>query len=188
MNWLAHLLLSDPEETFRIGNLLPDLMPMGQLVHLPAEYQRGIQRHREIDAFTDSHPVFRRSTQRFETPYRRFGGVLVDLFYDHFLANNWAEYSETTLPDFAAEVYASFEGVQHILPPEIVAGLRQMQATNLLCSYSEVSGISGALQRISSRLKRPVELAPAVAVLERHYGAFHEDFREFFPTLLGRWR
>jgi hypothetical protein len=89
MNWLAHLFLSDPEPACRIGNLLPDFLSANVLAGLPAAFQRGIAQHRRIDAYTDAHPVFRRSVQRFAPPFRRYGGVLVDIFYDHFLARDW---------------------------------------------------------------------------------------------------
>src|SRR4051794_7971427 len=109
MNWLAHLLLSDPAPAFRIGNLLPDLMPGPALAQMPAEYQGGIAQHRRIDAFTDSHPIFRRSILRVEPPQRRYAGILVDIFYDHFLSVGWAAHSRVPLREFLAEVYGSFE-------------------------------------------------------------------------------
>lgn len=71
MNWLAHLLLSEPPPTLRVGGLLPDLVSAAVLENLPMEFQRGIERHRQVDAFTDSHPIVRRSVQRI----RRYGGL-----------------------------------------------------------------------------------------------------------------
>lgn len=183
MNWLAHLFLSDPTPAFRLGGLLPDLVSMAAMAELSPEFQRGIQRHRQIDTFTDAHPVFRRSVQRFAPPFRRFGGVLVDIFYDHFLARDWASYSETPLPDFAAEVYASFDSHCGEIPHEAHPPLREMRTSNWLCSYRELSGISAALSRISLRLRRPIDLAASVPILEEQYGAFQADFADFFPEL-----
>jgi acyl carrier protein phosphodiesterase len=187
MNWLAHLLLSEPDPAYRIGNLLPDLMPMAQLARLPAEYQRGIVRHRQIDAFTDSHPVVRRSIQRIEAPYRRFGGVLMDVFYDHFLAVGWQRYSPVPLPEFLAEVYDAFDAEHEALPEEVCSWLRQIKRVDLLGSYRKIDGVADALRRMERRLKRPVQLAAAVGVLEQHYQAFQADFDEFFPCLLTNW-
>src|SRR4051794_31634321 len=128
MNWLAHLYLSDPTPAFRIGNLLPDLLPMTALVDLPPEFKRGAEQHRQIDSFTDSHPIVRQSINRVEPPLRRFGGILVDVFYDHILAREWHKYSSAPLPDFAAEVYASFESCRGDIPPEAYLHLERIRA------------------------------------------------------------
>src|SRR5262245_37378391 len=106
MNWLAHLLLSEPSAAFRIGNVLPDILSLAELRCLPAEYLAGAECHWRIDAFTDSHPVFRRSMARLTPPHRRFGGVLMDLFYDHFLAVDWSSHASVPLEQFAQSVYA----------------------------------------------------------------------------------
>ena len=183
MNWLAHLLLSDPTPAFRLGGILPDLVSAPRLVDMPSEFQGGIQRHRQIDAFTDSHPIFRRNVQRLNPPFRRFGAILVDVFYDHFLSRDWQSFSDTSLPAFTSEFYASFESLRADIPPDAYARLQQMQAGDWLCSYGDVSGVAQALQRISSRLRRPFDLAPSISVLEHDYDSFHTDFTIFFPEL-----
>jgi acyl carrier protein phosphodiesterase len=184
MNWLAHLLLSEATPAFRLGAILPDLLSATALADLPADFKQGIQRHRAIDAYTDSHAVFRRSVRRFTPPFRRFGGILTDVFYDHFLARDWASFSDRPLPEFAADVYASFESRRADIPPEAYRGLQRMKAADLLCSYRDLSGIAAALHRISSRLRRPFDLAPSVHILERDYDLLHADFTQFFPELL----
>lgn len=183
MNWLAHLFLSEPDPAFRIGNLLPDFARVHTLTGLPPQFQRGIQCHLKIDRFTDSHPVVRGSMQRFSPPYRRYAGILVDVFYDHFLARDWASHSSTPLPAFASAVYQSFDLLGSEIPSEAHVRLLQMRADNWLCSYGDLAGISNALQRISTRLRKPFELAGSVSVLKDHYDAFGRDFDEFFPQL-----
>lgn len=183
MNWLAHLLLSEPTPAFRVGGILPDLVSAAVLEGLPLEFQRGILRHRQVDAFTDAHPVFRRSVERFQPPLRRFGGVLVDIFYDHFLSRNWHIYSDIPLPVFVAECYAAFEETRTDLPPEAYAHLQRIRAGDWLGSYCEIAGIAHTLQRISTRMRRPIDLTPAVAVLESDYDSFHADFMAFFPRI-----
>jgi acyl carrier protein phosphodiesterase len=185
MNWLAHLFLSEPTPAFRIGNLLPDILPPQELIHLGREFQRGIQRHRQIDAFTDSHPVVRRSILLIGPAYRRFGGILTDMFYDHFLASDWPRYSEATLEEFSSTIYASFEALDGDLPATACLRLRQIKAADLLCSYRDIDGIGRALEGMGRRLRRPAALGDSIAELERHYDALHADFAEFFPELCG---
>ncbi|MDB6068331.1 MAG: hypothetical protein JWR26_4539 [Pedosphaera sp.] len=183
MNWLAHLLLSEPTPAFRLGGILPDLASASALAGMPPEFQGGIRRHHQIDAYTDSHAIFRRSVHRFSPPFRRFGGILVDVFYDHFLASDWESYSDKSLPDFTSDFYASFESHRADIPPEVYERLLQMKAGNWLCSYGDVQGVATTLGRIGSRLRRPFDLAPAIAVLERDYKLFHGDFTAFFPEV-----
>lgn len=183
MNWLAHLFLSEPTAAFRIGNLLPDLVPAASLRELPAEFLRGVECHRRIDAFTDSHPVVRRSIARLAPPHRRFGGVLMDLFYDHFLAVDWENHSEVTLEQFTRSVYADFEANRHELPPAATETLQGMRNADWLCSYRETANVRLSLDRIGSRLRKPQALGGSVAELERNYAALHADFTEFFPEL-----
>ena len=183
MNWLAHLLLSEPTPAFRVGNLLPDVLSAADLKLLPPEFQRGIRRHLQIDAFTDSHPVVRRSILLLGPAHRRFGGILTDMFYDHFLACDWHRYSAATLEDFSVTIYASFESLREVLPPAASVRLRHIKAADLLCSYREIDGIRRALEGIGRRLRRPVALGESIAKLELHYDVLHADFTEFFEKL-----
>ena len=183
MNWLAHLYLSEPSPAFLAGSILPDMVSMNVLAELPADFQPGIMRHRQIDAFTDSHAMFKRSVNRFTPPLRRFGTILVDVFYDHCLARNWRTFSTAHLPDFTAGVYASLDSIWADIPVQARPGLAHMRLEDWLSSYRDISGINRALERISRRMRRPFDAALAIEVLERQCDAFDEDFRAFFPEL-----
>jgi len=157
MNWLAHLYLSEPDPAFRLGNLLPDLIPARSLTSLPAEFQKGVGQHRRIDAFTDSHPVVRRSIQRIEPSSRRFGGILCDIFYDHFLARDWASYSSQLLPEFARTIYASFDQYRASIPPRVLPGASvacfqflMRKAGSSLRIIADYSPMSAAFRSIAS--------------------------------------
>ncbi len=183
MNWLAHLYLSEPDAAFRVGNLLPDWLRPCDLVGLPEGFQRGIERHRRIDAFTDAHPLVRQSVRRFEKPFRRYGGVLTDIFYDHFLAVGWGGHSAEPLGEFVHGFYDSVKQVQRHIPAKACAVLEHMRAGDWLCSYATLSGIEMTLRRMSRRLRFPFDLAASMPVLEKHYEDFRADFEAFFPKL-----
>ncbi len=184
MNWLAHLLLSEPSPAFRLGNILPDMLRNRVLETLPDEFQSGIARHKAIDSFTDSHFVPKRSITRMNAPFRRFGGVLTDVFYDHFLTRDWNTYSNIPLDSLVAEFYASFDSFRGDIPLEVFGALQRMREQNWLGSYGDVRGIEITLQRISFRLKRPFPLQEAIVELERNYDFLSDDFNEFFPQLM----
>ena len=183
MNWLAHLILSEPSPAFRIGNLLPDILPWSELRAMPSHYQGGIECHRLIDGFTDAHPIFRRSMARIEAPYRRYAGILIDVFYDHFLAGEWDRYSTIPLEELLREVYASFPAHEAELPPVAFARLMGIREGNWLGAYAEMNGVRRALKGIGRRFRKPVPLEEATEQLPLHELALRADFAEFFPEL-----
>jgi len=97
MNWLAHLLLAEPNPELRLGNLLGDLVKGEERKILNPQLQRGLECHQAIDIFTDKHSIVKCSKKRLDPQYRRFAGILVDVFYDYILANNWDDYSDRSL-------------------------------------------------------------------------------------------
>lgn len=183
MNWLAHLFLSEAEAEFRLGNLLPDFLGLHELSALPSAFHPGIARHRMIDAFTDSHAVVRRSIRRLRRDQQRFGGIIVDLAYDHFLACHWDRFATTPLTVFTREFYGQMEAYRSLLPTEVLHAFDLMREEDWLCSYREVAGLADTLRRVGNRFRRPVNLAAAMEEIENDRDGFTADFLEFFPDL-----
>ena len=108
MNFLAHLYLSGDNPKVKVGNFIGDFVKGKNLKdRFEADIARGIGLHREIDWFTDTHSIVKQSKDRLRPKYRHYSGVIVDIFYDHFLAKNWDRYSKQLLPDFAEESASS---------------------------------------------------------------------------------
>ena len=187
MNWLAHAFLSSADTDFRLGNLLADIVKGRDLEGMPPAFLAGVRCHRAIDSFTDSHPVPRRSRVRIASEWGRFSGILIDVFYDHFLAANWDRYADLPLPAFTASVYGALAQRQVLLPEHARDAARVMAAGDLLGSYRQIEGVETALRRMSCRLSmrtnRVIALEGAAASLESHYRGLGEDFVEFFPKL-----
>lgn len=187
MNWLAHLFLSDQNVESRLGNLLADLVKGSARQELNSNLQRGIECHQVIDAFTDCHLVVQRSKERIGSGKRRFAGILVDVFYDHFLAKNWSEYSNVPLEQFTGEIYESFQAYQGNIPAVASEIIAHMAAEDWLGAYRNVTGVEDTLVRISKRLSvrlsKSFMLDQAVSELTTHYVEFEHDFQEFFPEL-----
>ncbi len=184
MNYLAHLFLSDGTPASLIGNLLGDFVK-GSAVNLYSEEIRnGIDLHRKVDRYTDSHAVVRSSKSLVCAQRRRFAGVLIDVFYDHFLAKNWLEYSEVPLRDFSQDVYKILQDNRDILPDSLQRVLPTIIARDLLSSYQEIAEIGITLTRMSARLKRTNNLASGIEDLTANYQRLESDFRDFFPDLI----
>ncbi|HUG82141.1 MAG TPA: ACP phosphodiesterase [Bryobacterales bacterium] len=185
MNFLAHLYLSGDDPDVLVGNMMGDFLKGIGASGYPAAIQEGIRLHRGIDSFTDAHPVFARSRRRFEPPYRRYAGVLVDVFYDHFLAAGWSTYSpHESLASFAHRSYAILSSAPVDLPPRMQRAVRAMAEQDWLGSYASRGGIDLTLQRMSRRPKRPNPLAAAGSQLALHADGLQSDFAEFFPDLI----
>jgi acyl carrier protein phosphodiesterase len=187
VNWLAHVFLSEPNAGFQLGNLLADVVRGPQRDGMSAEFLRGAACHKAIDAFTDAHPVVKRSRARIGSEHRRFSGVLIDVFYDHYLARNWRRYSTIALDEYTAAFYASARPHLGELPSDARAMLERIISRDLLGSYVRVDGVEHALRRIStylnSRWKKQFALDQGVRDLHAHDDALAADFAEFFPVL-----
>ncbi|CAM5772966.1 ACP phosphodiesterase [Labrys miyagiensis] len=182
MNYLAHLLLSPPDAAFRVGNLLPDLVHLPEQEKFTGRYREGIEMHRRIDAFTDAHPVTRRSRERLWPTYRRFSGIIVDIVYDHCLIERWRAYHPCSLSDFLDEVRSGLPPLEADLPETTYRHIRSI--TQWAGDYATLEGVSDAMKRVGSRLRRPVDFSGLYPELERHRQGFLDDFDCFFPQLL----
>jgi acyl carrier protein phosphodiesterase len=184
MNYLAHLFLSPTNDLVKIGNLAGDFIKGVDTTLLPDEIQHGIILHQAIDKFTDSHSIVTQSKQRISPSYRRFSGVLIDIFYDHFLTKHWQTYSNIQLVDFTQNIYTLLATHHAVLPPRLQQIVPMMRSEDWLTSYQTVSGIEQTLKRLQTRLKYDFTLITAIDELTCQYDDFEHDFRLFFPDIL----
>ena len=187
MNWLAHVFLSEANVEFQLGNLLADIVRRQQRDGLPEDFIRGALRHHAIDVFTDGHPIVKRSRARLSPQYRRFSGVLMDVFYDYLLATQWSAYSSITLDEFTTQFYSRATATNIALPDSAQFTLERIIEHDLLGQYRNVDGVRNSLRRLSMQLaarwQRDFNLDASVAELIEHEDALTEDFAEFFPQL-----
>jgi len=185
MNFLAHAYLSGNNEDILIGNFIADAVKGTHLDRFREGIRKGIRLHREIDSFTDQHPVFLLSRQRIQEEYGRFSGVVIDIYYDHFLARNWDEYSDLDLSEFAIDIYRLMLANYTILPAKSKRILPYMVIHNWLVGYSRLQDLQWVFDGMSRRSKRYNSgMEGAVASLRANYEAFHADFRAFFPDMI----
>lgn len=183
MNFLAHLYLSWESEQIMVGNFIADFVKGKEAESYQKDISLGILLHREIDSFTDKHRQFAESKRRLWLRHRHYSSVIVDIFYDHFLAKNWDEYSKTSLDKFAQHAYAAIQLFEKILPPRAKRILPYMIANNWLVNYQKLEGIDRAMQGMARRASFPSEMARAIEDLQKDYENFENDFTTFFPEL-----
>jgi len=184
VNFLAHLFLSGDAPELLVGNLMGDFVKGRLEGHFPPGIERGILLHRGIDSFAGRNRYFLRSKRRLDKFFGLYRGVLVDLFYDHFLAAHWEDYADVPLSLFISDAWRVLREHEEFLPDRLQQIMPFMFA-EWLPSYRDISGIAGVLRRISHyRVKRANRLGEGAEELNRHYGELYGDFREFFPELL----
>jgi acyl carrier protein phosphodiesterase len=184
MNYLAHFYLSGDQEHLLIGNFIADSVKGKQIELFANDWQRGITMHRNIDFFTDTHAITSRSKDRLRAEFNHYSGIIVDVFYDHFLAKNWNEFSREPLENYSERIYSLLEKHTENFPERPRTMLPFMKKHNWLKSYSEIEGIRHVLSGMSRRVREGSKMEMATHALEKNYDAFEKDFREFFPQLI----
>ncbi len=184
MNYLAHLYLSADSSETLVGGLLGDFVK-GRLApgRFPPRVQAAIALHRRIDTFVDSHPATLRSRSRFAPGFRRYAGILLDLFHDHFLARDWRGHAGEPLAVFTDRAYRAFARHETLLPARARWVARAMARDDWLGSYGHPDGVRRALQGIATRLARANPIAAGHAELAREYRRLEDDFHELLPAV-----
>ncbi|HTP65656.1 MAG TPA: ACP phosphodiesterase [Geobacteraceae bacterium] len=178
MNFLFHLYLSGDDAEILVGNLMGDFVKGKLAGRFPAGIEEGIMFHRRIDSFAGMNRHFLGSKRRLDVRFGHFRGVLVDLYYDHFLAVHWDDYAAVPFMQFLADTRLTVKRYGNVLPDRLRA-VEPYIFGELLPSYLEVAGIERALTRMSGRIERRNPLAEGGEELRRHYGEICEDFRGF---------
>ncbi len=150
----------------------------------PKRVQQGILLHRQIDSYTDHHPTVRQSTRRLHANYSHYSGVIVDMYYDHFLAANWGDYSDVPLDVFADEFYTTLETHRDILPERTLGMLPYMKKRKLAPELCQPGGSRKDTHANERRTAYKSNMHLAVHDLRAHYTAFQEEFTVFFKELL----
>jgi acyl carrier protein phosphodiesterase len=154
VNYLAHAFLSSNTDEM-LGNIIADSVKGNKYLLFPESISQGIVLHRKIDFFADIHPIFRESKARINPSLRRYSGIIIDIFYDHFLASRWTDYSDATLTEFSQEVYRVLYANYEILPEKFKSFLPRMVQYDYLYNYAFADGLERALRQFSHRYHLP---------------------------------
>ncbi|MEQ8238426.1 MAG: ACP phosphodiesterase [Cyclobacteriaceae bacterium] len=184
MNFLAHLFLSGDNQELRLGNFSGDFVKGNQMNIYPDQIAQGIKLHREIDRFTDTHQIVLLSKKRLRPKYRHYSPVIIDVFYDHFLASLWADYHPQPLEQYVNEFYRYTETKLNLLPVNAQHTFKYMKRDNWLYNYQYIEGIDRALTGMSRRTLYESKMDEATLELKKDYELFKSEFQLFFPVLI----
>jgi len=184
MNFLAHLYLSGADTEIRLGNFIGDYVKGKKFDKYPEKVQLGIRLHRAIDSFTDTHSSTRSCIELFRPDYGKYAGVVVDVIFDHVLANEWPKYSNTELKSFTRSFYLQMVHRYSLLPDQVKRFLPFMIQSNRLYSYRTKEGLKRAIDIMSSVTSLPDKSSSALIVLAENHDQFYLQFNTLFPELI----
>lgn len=183
MNYLAHLTLSFDNPALMVGNFVADFTRRKLYPTFPAAVRQGIELHHYIDHFTDSHPTTEAARALLRPRQAKYSGVVLDMFYDHFLARQYARWGRASLDQFAHNSYAVLGEAQDLFPAKAARTLRYMQGGDWLRAYASEEGLAKSLAGLSRRAGFDNAMAQAMTQLQTERQFFEEGFESFYPQL-----
>ena len=186
MNYLGHLVLSGSDEKILLGNFLGDHVSNKTLNLYDSTIQKGIELHREIDLFTDSHPISRELRAMLFDQYRHQSRVILDLFYDHFLAADFRDFQSISLYEYVIKVFDILQKQLHLMPESAKHYFMAMRKYGWLEVYTSIDGIHLVLNQMSRR-KNMDPMGPSIEVLEKHYPYFRSQTHAFLHDAIAQF-
>ena len=183
MNFLGHLYLSGDEPLVIVGNFMADAVKGGRLERYHPQLARGIRLHRAIDSFTDVHPMHRTGRERVRTHAGLYAGVVMDLFFDHLLAERWSTRHSEPLAEYAQRMYALIQTHSQHLPDRTRDMLPYMVKNDWLTGYAHIDGIGRALAGLAGRVPGGEVMVGAEQVLADHLDQYRMEFDAFIADI-----
>lgn len=184
MNYLAHFYLSGHDEGLIVGNYIADDVKGDAYLELPEAIQKGVVLHRKIDAFTDGHSTVTRSKDLIREHQQKYTPVVMDVFYDYFLAKNWSKYANTDLMQYTQQVYEVLGRNKQYMSAHTKLKLSFMRRGNWLFNYGNLKGIQKTLTGLSKRTSFGNNMAKAYLLLQEYETELAAHFESFFPELM----
>ena len=184
MNHLAHTVLAGPDPLLVAGGLLGDFWRGAPDPAWPQALAAGVLLHRRIDTLADTNPRTVEARRRFEPPFRRYAGILLDVWFDHLLACSFERLCGTTLREHVERVYAILWSDDPHWPAPFRLFAARLVPRDGLARYLERGHVETVLERISERLVRENPVALALPVLESLEAPLERDFEALWPELV----
>lgn len=184
MNHLVNLYLSRNLGEKMLGCLIGEIVRTSNLEKYTPRIIDGIELNKKISNFVKEHPAYERSRTRLNPKYSKHAGKIIDIFYDHFLAANWQNYSKEALGEFTHETYKVIQENHGILPYKLKKLISVMIKDNWLVNLSSVNGVHSFMREITRRDTFQTNLEYSLEDLINQYNSFKADFEELFPDLI----
>jgi acyl carrier protein phosphodiesterase len=176
--------LSCSEIELICGNFLGDFVRNKDLKDLPEGWIRGIQLHRKIDSFTDTHKRVKACTRLLHPSQGKYSPVIIDVVFDYILYTQWDKYSGVAFDDFEILIYDTLSENVDQFPERIKRRTLSMIDQKFFRSYTSLEGLRFTFQQMKNRLNFDSNIENAVDDLEVYQDIFTKEFNAFFPELI----
>jgi acyl carrier protein phosphodiesterase len=186
MNLLAHAYLGrDLTLESNAFNVLWDFVSRDYLQDSRNVVLLGRQRHILIDKMADTQPWFVRSRKLFSAERQKAAPILIDIFADYLLIQQWDQFAQADAEDHIGEFLkdlcegAASEGGKVLYMAEIIRDQRWFD------DYRSVEGLGRILDRVARRATPRLAglLTGAEEELRRREEEIQEGFPDFMKTL-----
>ena len=185
MNYLAHIYLSGGDRQLQVGNFIGDFVKGRQYESYPKGIRRGILLHREIDRFTDCHPLFIETVELLRPAFGRYSGIIADMYFDYLLASDFKRYSHSIpLTLFAANFYISATLNYRWLPERVKGFIFHFIWTNRLKQYSTYEGLEYSLKIMSRYKTKAINPELSISFLKENEDVLRSGFNLFMPEAI----
>ena len=186
MNFLAHMFLSCMDNELLIGNFLGDFISNKELSLFSEKIQEGVMLHRHIDSYSDNHADVLNSVRRLRPSQAKYAPVVVDVFYDFILANNWSKFTNQSLEEFSEYVTEVLKYHQDVFPEHVRKRTDRMIEAKWLVDYAKPERLKMILGFLDKRSTFPSAMTSAVEAYEKDYELYEQDFMKFFPDIIAQ--
>lgn len=183
MNFLAHTYLSPQNDIVMLGNLSGDFVKGRIMNGIHEDIINGVKLHREIDTFTDSHEKFKNAKRIISPYFHHYSGVLIDMFFDYFLAKKWNEQNPLQLKAHIKGIYKMGIDNYLILPEKFQPVLPKMIKYDWLSMYSTHNDLKTILSQMTNRINNKAMLHEGVDLLMEHEVQLEDLFNEFWISI-----
>ncbi|MGF7230191.1 ACP phosphodiesterase [Arachidicoccus sp.] len=184
MNFLAHAYLSFNHDDILIGNMISDFVKGKQKDNYPEGIKKGIMLHRQIDTFTDMHPVVMEAKKVFKPLVRLYAGAFVDVAFDYFIANDEEQKTEKEWKIFAQDTYGILEKYRPYFPAKFAQLFPHMRQYDWLYNYRFAWEMKNSFNNVIRRAKYlSIDGNLVFAAFEENIPLLKECYDDFFPKL-----
>jgi len=183
VNYLAHAYLSNNQPNLILGNFIADHIRGNNYEHYSPEVINGIKLHRKIDHFTDNHPNFKEAKRFFYDGFEKYSGILIDIYFDHFLAKNFHQHCHQNLSEFTSSVYTIYDGFKDEMPKSSYNFYHYVLQHDIYNAYASIEGIEQVLYHLSHRIKHGVFLNKSIEQFKRYEEELQLGFNQFIQEI-----
>jgi acyl carrier protein phosphodiesterase len=184
MNFLVHSFLSGPSEDIIYGSLLGDKIKGNTYHKYNDETKKGILLSKKINEFIFNHPDFIKGQSRLNPKFRKNAKHILTIFYDHFLARNWGNYSGIPLEEYSEEVCYLLLKRYRIMPHKLKQIYPFIDGSNWITNFATVKGAHASMRELINIGVFRANIEYSMMELTEKYDQSRKDFVILFGDLI----